>query len=189
LHAGTPSPHPHALTHAAACRVSYGANVDAFLGAVTDTAGAAQGDTGRSGLGVLDSALEAVSAVKVVEALNAIRELLRAQAADVASSAGGAGLDDSRATFLNLAALLSVANGAATKKFDASEWSLTEAEAVRIARVFARHATPFHPPFPKSHPLNDNSHPHPPPLHASALPQLRWRGQPPGCHPAAPADG
>jgi hypothetical protein len=174
---------------------SYGANVDAFLGAVTDTAGAAQGGAGRSGLGVLDSALEAVSAVKVVESLNAIRELLRAQAADVAqASAGGAGgagakVDDARATFLNLAALLSVANGAATKKvqsvtqraqrvrvcarvcggngiavrsflmqclecvcallplppaqFDASEWSLTEAEAVRIARVFARHAPPL----------------------------------------------
>jgi hypothetical protein len=117
---------------------SYGANVDAFLSAVSDTAGASAGAAGRSGLGALDAAREAASAVKVVEALNAIRELLRQQTADVAA-AGRGGVDDSRATFLNLAALLSVTNGTATKKFDASEWSLTEAEAVRIARVFARY--------------------------------------------------
>lgn len=103
---------------------------------MTDTAGVA---AGRSGLGVLDSVQEAVSAVKVVESLNAIRELLRAQAADVSRAAGGVPLDDARATYYTLAALLSVMNSSASKKFDASEWSLTEAESVRIARVFARY--------------------------------------------------
>lgn len=97
-------------------RRSYGAQPDAFLAAVADTAGEGEGNAGRTGLSVLDAAREAASAVKVVESLNAIRELLRAQAADVAQAGASNGVDDARATFLSLAALLSVANGAASKK-------------------------------------------------------------------------
>jgi hypothetical protein len=157
------------MCSALVCLRRYGAQPDAFLAAVADTAGEGEGNAGRTGLSVLDAAREAASAVKVVESLNAIRELLRAQAADVAQAGASNGVDDARATFLSLAALLSVANGAASKKarersaavqparhaafahaprrcscsaqFDASEWSLTEAESVRIARVFARHAS------------------------------------------------
>lgn len=120
----------------------YGTNVDAFLAAVSDAAGVAEGAPARLGLSSVDAALEAASAVKVVEALSNIRELLRAQTASEAEAQPAPSADakaDARTTFLNLAALLAVANGASTKKFDASEWSLTEAEAVRIARVFARH--------------------------------------------------
>ena len=118
--------------------------MDAFLAAVSDAAGVAEGAPARLGLSSVDAALEAASAVKVVEALSAIRELLREQTADEAAAPASPADNaaDARTTFLNLAALLAVANGASTKKFDASEWSLTEAEAVRIARVFARHGPP-----------------------------------------------
>ena len=129
----------------------YGANVDAFLSAMSDAAGVAQGaPSGRLGLSSVDAALEAASAVKVVEALSAIRELLRQQTAGEAGAPGGADSSaDARQTYFNLAALLAVANGASSKKFDASEWSLTEAEAVRIARVFARFV-PAHACVPRS---------------------------------------
>ena len=120
-------------------RRRYGANVDAFLSAMTDAAGKQGAQSGRLGLSSVDAALEAASAVKVVEALSAIRELLRQQTAGEEGAAASAdSAADARQTYFNLAALLAVANGASSKKFDASEWSLTEAEAVRIARVFAR---------------------------------------------------
>lgn len=131
----------------AAAALLFGANVEVFLAAVTEAAG--DGVSARSGLGAVDSVREAQNAVKVVETLNAIRELLRAQAAAQSSGGaaamgavadtGAAGDFSARATFLNLAALLAVANGAASKKFDASEWELTEAEAVRIAKVFVKY--------------------------------------------------
>ena len=120
-------------------RRRYGANVDAFLSAMTDAAGKQGAQSGRLGLSSVDAALEAASAVKVVEALSNIRELLRQQTAGEAGAPAAAdSAADARQTYFNLAALLAVANGASSKKFDASEWSLTEAEAVRIARVFAR---------------------------------------------------
>ena len=90
--------------------------MDAFLSAVSDAAGKENGGAGRSGLGALDSALEAVSAVKVVEALGAIRDLLRAQSADVAAVGAARGVDGARATYLNLASLLAVSSSAASKK-------------------------------------------------------------------------
>lgn len=131
----------------AAAALLFGANVEVFLAAVTEAAG--DGASARSGLGAVYSVREAQNAVKVVETLNAIRELLRAQAAAQSSGGaaamgavadtGAAGDFSARATFLNLAALLAVANGAASKKFDASEWELTEAEAVRIAKVFVKY--------------------------------------------------
>ena len=135
----------------AAAALLFGANVEVFLAAVTEAAG--DGTSARSGLGAVDSVREAQNAVKVVETLNAIRELLRAQAAaqssggaaamgavtDTGAAAPAAADFSARATFLNLAALLAVANGAASKKFDASEWELTEAEAVRIAKVFVKY--------------------------------------------------
>ena len=120
-------------------RRRYGANVDAFLSAMADAAGKQGAQSGRLGLSSVDAALEAASAVKVVEALSNIRELLRQQTAGEAGAPAAAdAAADARQTYFNLAALLAVANGASSKKFDASEWSLTEAEAVRIARVFAR---------------------------------------------------
>lgn len=121
----------------AAAAALYGANVDVFLDAVQEAAG--RRGAPRSGLGVLDAVREAANAVKVVGSLQAIRELLRELAPPGAQPRGGGGSEEAnaRATFLNLAALLAVASSSASKRFDASEWDLTEAEAVRIARVFA----------------------------------------------------
>jgi len=120
----------------AAAAALYGANVDVFLDAVQEAAG--RRGAPRSGLGVLDAVREAANAVKVVGSLQAIRELLRELAPPGAQPRGGGSEEaNARATFLNLAALLAVASSSASKRFDASEWDLTEAEAVRIARVFA----------------------------------------------------
>lgn len=118
----------------AAAAALYGANVDVFLEAVTEAAG--RRGQGRFGVGILDAVRDAVNAVKVVDSLTSIRELLR-QGAD--QGGDDAGKEESaRSTFLNLAALLAVADSTRTG-FDASEWEMTEAEAVRIARVFSKY--------------------------------------------------
>ena len=123
----------------AAAAALYGANVDVFLEAVTEAAG--RRGQGRSGLGILDAVRDAVNAVKVVESLTAIRELLRQEvASDDGHGAPGTFKEESaRSTFLNLAALLAVADSSRAGGFDASEWEMTEAEAVRIARVFSQY--------------------------------------------------
>jgi len=124
------------LASSAAAATLYGANADAFLTAVAEAAGEDGKPAARVGVASVDAAREAAAALRAVEALFTIRAALREQAAE---QGGAAAAPDAKSSFLSLAALLAVANGTATHTFDASEWELTEAEAVRIARVFARY--------------------------------------------------
>ena len=138
------------LASIAVAALLFGANVDVFLAAMRQTAGAREGGAAPPGFGALDAVRDAVNAVRVVETLTNIRELLRAEAGPTEAVSGGADGDvSSRSTFLNLAALLAVTNGSkamrhpdGTTAFADNEWHISEAEAVRIARVFAKYDTP-----------------------------------------------
>jgi hypothetical protein len=133
----------------AVASILFGANVEVFLACVKQAAGAREGGSAPPGFGAIDAVRDAVNAVKVVETLTSIRELLRAQADEPVAAEQQTGELSARSTFLNLAALLAVTNGSksmrhpgGTKAFEDNEWQMTEAEALRIARVFAKYDTP-----------------------------------------------
>jgi hypothetical protein len=121
------------LASIAVAALLYGANVDVFLAAMKQTAGAREGASAPPGFGALDAVRDAVNAVRVVEVLTNIREMLRAEVGPEAGAAAD-GDASSRSTFLNLAALLAVMNGSkamrhpeGTAAFTDNEWHLTGA--------------------------------------------------------------